>query len=99
MMDDLEDGQYLLRGKRAWDIVDVACDWSKATSNDRTLVEAEWIVDPALTVIEASMDGPNAYIRVGGGVPGVDHHILCRAEFSDGTRDEVLAVLPVFGDA
>lgn len=87
--------EFLVPGKRPYDVVDLECDWTNWLTGGRTLDTVTWVAPEGLTIVASTLQSPSAFARVSGGLLGVRYGVLCRADFSDGLKLEAILVLPI----
>lgn len=67
-------------------------DWSAAIAADEAISASGWSVYPVeaggLDVLRSSLDGAEALVWLGGGVPGHVYRVGNRVTFADGAVDE-----------
>lgn len=74
-------------------VLDYRVDWGAVLDEGVALVSSSWRVEPqdderGLRVEAASTEGPDALVRLAGGVGGRLYRVGNLATFSDGTTDE-----------
>ena len=73
-------------------VLDYQVDWAAAISGGQSVVDSSWSVSPVesggLQVLDSSLGGAVARVRLGGGIAGHVYEVRNRAGFSDQTVDE-----------
>lgn len=73
-------------------VLDYHVDWAAAISGGQSVVDSGWSVFPVesggVQVLDGSLVGAVARVRLGGGVAGHVYEVRNRAGFSDQTVDE-----------
>ena len=62
--------------------------WANVLPDDVTISTASWQVPDALTIIATSKTTTDTLVKLGGGVLGDLHPVLCQVVLSNGEKDE-----------